>query len=226
MYSLFSVIFVIIYVSFFFIFFPFIRSAIIFYKVVVVASLPLLLGNIFLHHKKNWKKLKIKQAGIFTVIIVILFIGAIGFTKAKGEPYTFLYEPYEFSCSMYHVEKDFDIWWDVNQNKYEKSNITKEDFRKFPFSDGIVMSTMPCYTISGEDIEIGDWVAYTTSYGSELSHRVVQKWKANNTIHLRLLGDNNLARDMAITQEQVQCRFEETVLTKVWEFFLRDGCIK
>ena len=93
------------------------------------------------------------------------------------------------TCSMTHAQENFDEWWMFNSYKYR--NISKEQFKSFPFPDGFGMLQGGEEKISPEKIEIGNVIIFKTPKSEKTSHRVIREFHANNAFFFETIGDNN-----------------------------------
>ena len=76
------------------------------------------------------------------------------------------------SCSMYH-SIDFDTYWERGGAWYEGKDITEEEFREFPFSNGLNKGDI--ILVSGRgDKEVGDIIVFNSDFKFPLIHRVVE----------------------------------------------------
>lgn len=140
--------------------------------------------------------------------------------KAKADIKASNLQDYTFTCSMYHYEKDFDLWWEYN--KYRYKNITKEEFKKFPFHNGLIQFGIGT-KVNPEDVKVGDVIAYyKPEINKNVSHRVIKKWQKNSTYFFEVLGDNSNVIE-AINGSYV---YEKLVETKLLKLFEHDGCIE
>ncbi|MGR3174553.1 MAG: hypothetical protein ACUZ8N_08155 [Candidatus Scalindua sp.] len=138
-----------------------------------------------------------------------------------------LFEPYNFSCSMYHKQKDFDIWWDENRYWYERFNITKEMFEAFQFKGGFSSEyfLLEKGNVSSDNINIGDIVLYKyEDYKSIFTSRVVGREFTTNISYILLSNVNNRRYHQGIIKENVYAELEETFQSKLFRFFAMDGC--
>ena len=119
---------------------------------------------------------------------------------------------------MYHNEKNFDVWWDKNRYKYE--NITKEEFKKFPFHNGVVAGAFSV-GIDPKDVKVGDVVTYHSPIlNKNISHRVIKKWQDDVTYFFEIIGDNGYIKE-TVSGSDV---YEKEIENKLFSFFERDGC--
>ncbi|MBI2145152.1 signal peptidase I [Candidatus Woesearchaeota archaeon] len=87
---------------------------------------------------------------------------------------------------------DFDKWWESMEKGYEKFNITYEQFRDFPLSNGFNKGDI--IIIKGkkpEKIEIGDVIVFKADRPEPIIHRVVRKWEASGSAYFSTKGDMN-----------------------------------
>ena len=120
---------------------------------------------------------------------------------------------------MYHQEKDFDDWWENNIYRY--NNISKEEFRRFPVHNGFIIGIGISLHVNPKSIDIGDIIIYRDDeLPIQIGHRVIDKWKINDTYYFKVMGDNSW--------------YFETIPEKKYhgkwfpvfpEFFVRDGCM-
>ncbi|MEK7083592.1 MAG: hypothetical protein AAB972_05450, partial [Patescibacteria group bacterium] len=68
---------------------------------------------------------------IIVIIIKFIFFPLLALITGSSLPLVVIE-----SCSMYH-NSQFENWWDQNSPLYEDKNITKQQFSKFPFKNGL-----------------------------------------------------------------------------------------
>ncbi len=164
------------------------------------------------------KKFSIKAKLVSLAACCIIFIAAV-FTITYMHSIDISSERI-FTCSMYHAEKDFDKWWEKNKFKYD--NITKEEFKKFPFYNGIT-ALAATIKIKPEDVRVGDIIVYyDPSLDVFIGHRVIRKWKENNIYFFETMGDN--ADGSEIINGSYASR--KSIEIKLLWFFERDGCLE
>jgi hypothetical protein len=107
-------------------------------------------------------------------------------------------EALEITCSMYH-DGPFDAWWERNAWRYP--DISKEEFRSFPFRDGLTARDAALERRNASGIAVGDVLVFNSSTVHGLvAHRVVRTWNASipglNETQGRFstVGDNALAQ--------------------------------
>ena len=200
------------------------KIAIIYITLGIIASIPL-----YYSLRKSFRRNIIYVHIIFIlltaipILVILINIVSVKFDEDKMS----LFEPYNSSCSMYHKQKDFDIWWDENSYWYEKFNITKEMFEAFPLKRGFSSEyfLLEKKNVSSDDINIGDIVLYKyEDYKSTFTSRVVGKEFTTNISYILLSNDNNRMYHWGIIKENVYARLEETFQSKLFRFFARDGC--
>ncbi len=138
-----------------------------------------------------------------------------------------LFEPYNYSCSMYHKEKNFDIWWDENSYWYERFNITKEMFETFPLKRGYSSDYLHLRkrNISSYGINTGDIVLYKYEDSKgRYAGRVLGRESTGNISYILLSRDNNRMYYEGIKEENVYAKLEETFRSRLFRVFARDVC--
>lgn len=127
----------------------------------------------FKHLKRFWNFLKKDtwQSWLVSLVLVFVFIKFIFFPVLSFAFDTRLPLVVVESCSMYH-EAGFDYWWDQNSAWYESNKITKEQFEKYPFKNGINKGDIVIVTGRG-DYDVGDVIIFDSSYAYPLIHRLV-----------------------------------------------------
>ena len=91
------------------------------------------------------------------------------------------------SESMEHNQR-FDSWWANNKAFYEQRNITKEEFRDYPFTGGFNKGDI--MVLVGKDpttIDQGDVIVFHSAKPYPIIHRVV----AVENGYFQTKGDNN-----------------------------------
>jgi len=157
-----------------------------------------------MNFKEGWKKFwhllwkdQSLKGWIFAFVFLFVFIKLLFFPVlnfATGTTYpTAIVE----SCSMYHdidfiFFHDFNTWWNKNSKKYEKYNITKEDFKNFKLKNGfskgdILAAGKP----KPEELKIGDIIIFNANQKNPLIHRIVKIRQENGKYIFSTLGDNN-----------------------------------
>ncbi len=130
-------------------------------------------------------------ANIVLAFVLIKFIVYPGLGALFGTSYPIVAV---VSQSMEH-EQDFNQWWEENERFYLKNNITKEQFRYFPFSGGFNKGDiMVLIGKKPKDIEIGDIIVYRSGKPYPIIHRVIHKEKDGAQYHFETKGDNNKAQ--------------------------------
>ncbi|GIU68306.1 MAG: hypothetical protein KatS3mg001_156 [Candidatus Pacearchaeota archaeon] len=132
---------------------------------------------------------------VFSIIFIFLFVKFIFFPLLSLVTGTPLPLAIVESCSMYHdgnLFSNFDNWWDRHDEKYEKFNITKEQFYNFKMKNGFnkgdilfILGTKP------ESIKVGDIIIFNAGQRNPVIHRVVKIEKEENYLFFSTIGDNN-----------------------------------
>jgi signal peptidase I len=123
------------------------------------------------------------------------------------------------SESMEH-DSNFEIWWQKYGVIYEKYfNITKEEFEKFSFKNGLYRGDFVLVLgVKKDNIKVGDIVAYyAPSLKRYIVHRVV---KIKNNGCFETMGDNNakyayLGVDPQLPFEKNVCNIEGKVVLRI-----------
>lgn len=83
---------------------------------------------------------------------------------------------------------DFETWWNLNKNWYEKQGVSKDQFASFPFKNGINQGDIMVLANGGE-LELGDVIVFNSQSTNPIIHRIV------NIKNLQTKGDNNQIPD-------------------------------
>lgn len=114
-------------------------------------------------------------------------------------------------CDHVFKEKEhisFDEYWKYCGDWYTKNtDITKDDFRDFPFQNGFnTGDIMILYGKEPEDIKIGDVIVYQSTRPDPIIHRVVDIDKEEGQYHFQTKGDHNPGSntdELDISEKQV-----------------------
>lgn len=151
-------------------------------------------------------------------IVLLITVWALVFITGF---YTFTHFPEvpdNLTCSMYHPEQVFDLWWEKNAEKYP--GISKEQFKAYPFSNGLVTARTTKW-VEPSDIQVGDVIIYYRESGNiNIAHRVTHISTRNRTIYYRAQGDNTNYWE-EFPQERIRWKLKEIPFAKYLE---RDGC--
>jgi hypothetical protein len=112
-------------------------------------------------------------------IVAWLLYQAISFAFGTSTPITSV-----VSESMKHGN-NFDNWWNNNENMYREYGITKSDFEKYQFKNGLnIGDMMVVMSVQDSQIKQGDVIVYkktdpscfrnSITLGSNIIHRVVK----------------------------------------------------
>ncbi|MEM3126470.1 MAG: signal peptidase I [Candidatus Woesearchaeota archaeon] len=91
-----------------------------------------------------------------------------------------------------NYDNNFDGYWNICGKWYETNEIKREEFIKFPFSRGFAKGNV--VVLFGEDpenIQVGDVIVFQKKSPVPIIHRVVKKWKEDETWYFRTKGDHN-----------------------------------
>jgi len=147
--------------------------------------------------KKTWKKLwhfiwEDDGAWSWLINIVLAFVlikfivyPGLGFILATTHPVVAV-----VSESMEHAD-DFDGWWENAGSWYANANITKNDFGRFPLNGGFNKGDiMVLRGKKPQEIKTGDIIVFWSAKKDPIIHRVVNRWKYNDTYYFQTKGDN------------------------------------
>lgn len=155
-------------------------------------------NNIFF---RSWKFLKEDtwQSWLVSLILAFVIIKFVFFpvlSFALGTPLPLVVVE---SCSMYH-STDFDGWWESNAVWYNRKDIAKNDFRDFPFRNGLNKGDI-ILVLGRGDYKVGDVIVFESEFRFPLIHRIVEINPAVGT-----KGDNNfnqLPQEQEIPEEEI-----------------------
>lgn len=135
--------------------------------------------------KKFWNFLKADtwQSWIVSIILLVIIIRFIFFPLMSLVTGTSLPLVIVESCSMYHPS-DFDAFWTQQGAWYESKGITKEQFQKFPFKNGLNKGDI-LLLLGRTEKKIGDIIVFNAGSQYPLIHRII----SDNPTATK--GDNN-----------------------------------
>ena len=160
---------------------------------------------------------------IVPLLMILMNVLIVKFDENKMS----LFDPYKYSCSMYHKQKNFDIWWDENSYWYDRFNITKEMFETFPLKRGFSSDYLYLRkrNISSDGINISDIVLYKYKNGKgRFTGRVLGKEYTGNITYILVSNVNNRRYYEGIKEENIYAKLQETLISKLFRIFARDGC--
>lgn len=105
------------------------------------------------------------------------------------------------SGSMEH-DTTFNNWWDENKDFYLQKDITKEDFKTYPFTEGFNKGDI-ILLIGPKTINKGDVIVYNGPYKYPIIHRVVEKKLTEKGYNYRTKGDHNKIQDPIIVNKAI-----------------------
>ncbi|RMD66637.1 S26 family signal peptidase [Candidatus Pacearchaeota archaeon] len=171
-----------------------------------------LMSNLNQALKKFWRFLNEdnwKSTAVLLLLIIIfirfIFFPTLSFITASPVPIVIVE-----SCSMYH-DRSFDAWWDFNNFWYVKHNISKKDFEKFPFKNGLNKGDV-IFVWGRSPVKQGDVIIFKPNPNSiarnPIIHRVISlsplATKGDNN-QIQLVPGNNINSidETHISEEQV-----------------------
>jgi len=210
---------------------PFTKSVYSFAKMLLIFFALGIIASVCLYSslKESFKKNIIYVYIIFillTTVPLLMILMNVLIVKLDENKMS-LFEPYKYSCSMYHKQKNFEIWLDENSYWYKRFNITKEMFETFKLKRGFSSDYLHLRkrNISSDDINIGDVVLYKYQEGKgRFTGRVLGKESTGNITYILLSKDNNRIYYEGINEENVYAKLEETFRSKLFRVFARDVC--
>jgi len=165
--------------------------------------------------KKFWRWLWDSNSILSWIVLVVLaflfvkfiFFPFFGFILKTSMPFVIV-ESYSMQ-HCYGIEKNvfwhcnFDKYWENYKDWYVERNISKEDFIKFSFKDGLDAGDIA--VLKGKkEYEIGDIIVFVVER-RPIIHRIVTK-KCEEKCVYGTKGDNNLVQinfEKEISQEQI-----------------------
>lgn len=142
-------------------------------------------------------------------LVAWLFYNALAFVTGTQLPIVSV-----VSDSMYHgpndwrgemcgakvsEPKNFNGFWGICGGAYDKLGITKEDFRKFSFPNGLSKGDM-LFVVKPDDVGVGDMAIYQRTKNSiTIIHRIVRVDENGYVFK----GDNNAGLDEIVKKEQI-----------------------
>ena len=144
------------------------------------------------------------------VLIKFLIYPALGYGLATSHPVVAV-----MSESMEH-DGNFDSWWSSQtalcdkercsqEAFYSEQGISKEQFTKFRFKNGLYKADM-VLVYGDKDIKVGDVVVYWSTEPIPIIHRVIKKWEENGKYYIKTKGDHNMGvnyNEAQLSEEQI-----------------------
>ncbi len=140
---------------------------------------------------------------IVSLILLAIFIKLIFFPLLSLATGTTLPLVIIESCSLYH-ESSFDTWWSQNNAWYEARNITKAEFKSFPFKNGLNKGDI-MFVVGEENYKLGNIIIFNPQPGSSARNPVIHRIVSLNPIATK--GDHNSAQ---LTSNNNVDRIDET----------------
>jgi signal peptidase I len=118
------------------------------------------------------------------LLVLIRFIIFPGLSFVTGSPLPLVVIE---SCSLYH-QSSFDDWWFEKGAWYESHGIEKEDFKDFPFYNGLNKGDIILVWGRG-DYETGDIIIFEPNPGAKARHPIIHRIVSESPIGTK--GDHN-----------------------------------
>jgi len=94
--------------------------------------------------------------------------------------------------SFIEFQESFDNYWDNCGSWYEKRNITKSQFKKFPFKNGFRKGdVIVLWRANRNNLDVGDVLIFQGNKPQPIIHRVVKTWKEDSKYYYQTKGDHN-----------------------------------
>ena len=157
----------------------------------------------FLWYEDSWLSY---TALILLAFLAIKFLVYPGIGLAMG---TKLPVVAVVSGSMEHSQP-FDDWWLIQQNIYQGFDITKEQFKTFPFQNGfnigdiiILVGTTP------DKVKVGDVIVYQSAKPYPIIHRVIETdpWQ----MKFQTKGDHNLGQIVGTDLNEQDVKYDSLI---------------
>lgn len=114
------------------------------------------------------------------------------------------------SCSMYHngnYLSNFDNWWSLQEDKYSKFDLNKEEFAEFKFQKGFTKGDiLLIIKANPEKLNAGDVIIFNAGTNHPIIHRIINITETSNGKIFSTMGDNNpgqLSVETKIIEEQL-----------------------
>lgn len=105
---------------------------------------------------------------------------------------------------VFSYKESFDNWWELCRFYYTSFNMMKEDFAKFPFSNGFKRGDMPI-VVGSDEYKVGDVIVYKEpTQSAPIIHRIIA---VNSDGTFQTKGDHNPAQnpyEREVKKSQIQ----------------------
>jgi hypothetical protein len=178
--------------------------------------LPIIFGPLAIYlgikaKKEGFKKLGNIGITIGIIVLILMFFAPIisrfiivptlGLILNTSQPISTVN-----SQSMSHKES-IDNWWESHEFIYQKYNITKEQFKSFPYKNGINLGDVLITKGTNYDkLNVGDVIIFKNFKEYPTSHRIIKKYQKDGINYITTKGDNNLGigeYELSIKEEQI-----------------------
>jgi signal peptidase I len=125
------------------------------------------------------------------IFIKFIFLPGLGLVTGTSMPLAIVE-----SCSMYHsanVFSNFDNWFERHEEKYNKFEITKEQFKEFNLNGGFSKGDI-LFIIGAnpEKLKVGDIILFNSgTKGTPVIHRIIKIKEEDGEKIFSTIGDNN-----------------------------------
>ena len=88
--------------------------------------------------------------------------------------------------------ESFDNYWDVCGSWYENCNLTKAEFRSFPFRNGFNKGdVIILWRANNGNLKVGDILVFQGNKPQPIIHRVIKTWQEGDNHYYQTKGDHN-----------------------------------
>lgn len=163
--------------------------------------------------KKFWQivwKDPSPKGWLITIIFLFVLIKLIFFPLLSLATGTVLPMAIVESCSMHHqgnVFSNFDNWWERHEDKYNELEISKTEFKEFPFKRGFDKGDI-LFMVKAkpEKLKIGNIIIFDAGRKTPIIHRIINIKQENENYIFSTIGDNNdaqLPAEIKITEDKL-----------------------
>ena len=132
-------------------------------------------------HEDSWQSFFVSLI-VLVIVIKFIFFPVLSLITGSSLPLVVIE-----SCSLYHGE-NFDNWWDVQGDWYKQKEIQKDDFREFPFRNGMNKGDI-IFVWGRGGYEIGDVVIFKANPDSTAPHPIIHRLVSEKPYGTK--GDHN-----------------------------------
>ena len=112
-------------------------------------------------------------------------------------------------CGIEFIEyrESFNNYWQVCGSWYQEQNISKEEFKEFPFPDGFNKGdVIILWRAHKDNLHVGDVLIFQANKAQPIIHRVVRIWEEDGQYFYQTKGDHN---QISHAQEIMETKISE-----------------